>query len=224
MAKLKNRKVDLIGKYNIAIELSMIASLVIVISAFKFFPHIESQGKVFNVAQELFKVEDISASVQDKPILPPPARPQIIVATPSDEILKDVDISSNELDINQEVAPPPKEMTGNRNGDVEPQFFVVVEEMPEPIGGIEAIQKNIKYPEIARRAGIEGTVFVLAYLDERGNVVKTEITKGLPGGLNEAAMDAVKLTKFIPGKQRGKAVKVKVVIPIKFVLEAARPG
>ncbi len=39
-------------------------------------------------------------------------------------------------------------------------YFVAVEQMPEPIGGIAAIQKNVHYPEIAKRAGIEGRVYV----------------------------------------------------------------
>jgi protein TonB len=221
MIKLKTKKADLISKYNTTLQISIIISLSIVIIAFKFFPHIQSSGKIMQAPQELFKVQDVSASVQSKPLPPPPAaRPQIIVATPSDEVLKDVEIGSSELDVNQQVAPPPQEMR-NSGASEEPQYFVAVEEMPKPIGGIEAIQKNIKYPEIARRAGIEGTVYVMAYLDEHGNVVNAEIVRGIAGGLDEAAINAVKLTKFTPGKQRGRPVRVKVVIPIKFVLEAA---
>jgi periplasmic protein TonB len=221
MVKFKTRKADLIGKYNTTLQISIIISLSIVIIAFKFFPHIQNSKKIMQVPQELFKVEDVSASIQSKTLPPPPAaRPEILVATPSDEVLKDVEIGSSELDVNQQVAPPPQEMRNSESSE-EPQYFVAVEEMPAPIGGIEAIQKNIIYPEIARRAGIEGTVFVMAYLDEHGNVVKTEIVRGMPGGLDEAAIAAVKMTKFTPGKQRGKPVRVKVVIPIKFVLETA---
>jgi protein TonB len=100
-----------------------------------------------------------------------------------------------------------------------PVYFVAVEEMPEPIGGIQAIQSRISYPEIARRAGVEGKVYVLAYVNETGDVTKVQVLKGLGAGLDEAAMDAVRSTRFKPGKQRGKPVKVQVSIPIVFKLQ-----
>ncbi len=97
-------------------------------------------------------------------------------------------------------------------------YFIAVEEMPEPIGGIKAIQEKIVYPELAQKSGIEGRVFVKAYIDETGNVVDAEIIKGIGGGCDEAAIKAVKATKFNPGKQRGKPVKVQVSVPILFRL------
>ena len=100
----------------------------------------------------------------------------------------------------------------------EPIYFVAVEEMPYPIGGIQAIHDLIIYPEIAKRAGVEGKVYVLAYVNEEGTVIKTEIIKGIGGGCDEAAEYAVKHTKFFPGKQRGKPMKVKVMVPIIFKL------
>ena len=98
-------------------------------------------------------------------------------------------------------------------------YFVAVEQMPEPIGGIKAIQENVRYPEIAKRAGIEGRVYVKAYIDENGNVAGTEVVKGVGAGIDEAAQDAILKTKFKPGMQRGKNVKVQVMIPIQFKLE-----
>ena len=91
------------------------------------------------------------------------------------------------------------------------KYFVAVEEMPEPIGGIAAIQKNIKYPEIAKRAGIEGRVYIQAFIDENGNVTRANVLKGIGAGCDEAAMNAIKKVKFIPGRQRGIPVKVQVV-------------
>jgi protein TonB len=100
-----------------------------------------------------------------------------------------------------------------------PTYFVAVEEMPEPIGGIQGIQSRIVYPEIAKRAGVDGRVYVLAFVDEHGNVTKAQLIKGLGAGLDEAALDAIRQTKFKPGKQRGKPVKVQVSIPIVFKLQ-----
>ncbi|MEW6508764.1 MAG: energy transducer TonB [Bacteroidota bacterium] len=105
------------------------------------------------------------------------------------------------------------------NGSLEDVYFVLVEEAPDPIGGIEAIQKKITYPEVAKRAGIQGRVFVKAFIDEKGNVNKCEVIKGVHPALDSAAVDAVIKTKFTPGKQRGKPVKVQVSIPIVFALK-----
>ena len=100
-----------------------------------------------------------------------------------------------------------------------PKYFVAVEEMPEPIGGIQAIQSKIVYPEIAKRAGVEGKVYVLAFVDEHGTVADAKIIKGIGAGCDEAALNAVIQTKFKPGKQRGVPVKVQVSIPIIFRLQ-----
>ena len=113
--------------------------------------------------------------------------------------------------------PPPKEKE-IINENEEPTFFVAVEEMPQPIGGLAGIQQKIQYPEIAKRVGIEGKVYVRAYVDEKGNVVDAEIVKGIGAGCDEVALDAVIKTKFTPGKQRGKPIKVQVTVPILFRL------
>lgn len=111
-------------------------------------------------------------------------------------------------------------IVGNE-GDVidEKVFFVAVDEMPSPIGGIKAIMNNIVYPEKAKIAGIEGRVYVKAYIDSTGTVAKTEIIRGIGAGCDEAALKAVKKIKFTPGRQRGKAVNVQVTVPILFKLQ-----
>lgn len=97
-------------------------------------------------------------------------------------------------------------------------YFVAVDEMPEPIGGIEKIISRLIYPAEAKRKGISGTVFVLAYVDESGTVRKTLLTKGIGSGCDEAAMNAVASSKFKPGKDKGRYVKVQVQIPVVFKL------
>lgn len=101
----------------------------------------------------------------------------------------------------------------------EGEFLIAAEEMPLPIGGMYSIQNKIIYPEIAKRAGIEGKVFVLAFIDENGNVANAKILKGIGAGCDEVALNAVKETKFSPGRQGGKPIKVQVTIPIVFKLQ-----
>ena len=98
-------------------------------------------------------------------------------------------------------------------------YLISTDEMPEIIGGLYAIQKNIKYPELAKRAGIEGKVYVLAYIDETGKVADAKVIKGIGAGCNEAAVAAVKAVSFTPGRKNGEPVKVQVTIPILFKLQ-----
>jgi len=166
--------------------------------------------------QELFTVEDIQQTKQEnRP--PPPPKPPIPIEAPADDVLEDIEIEDTEIDFEAEIEappPPPKDEI-----EEEPTYFVAVEEMPAPIGGIKAIQEKIIYPEIAKRAGVEGKVYVLAFVNEQGEVTKAQIIKGIGAGCDEAALDAVLKTKFTPGKQRGKPVKVQVSIPIIFKLK-----
>ncbi len=97
-------------------------------------------------------------------------------------------------------------------------YLVAVDEMPEPIGGIQKIIAQVVYPSEAKRNGIAGTVFVLAFVDENGSVRKTLLTKGIGGGCDEAAMRVVSSSRFKPGKDKGRYVKVQIQIPVPFRL------
>ena len=119
--------------------------------------------------------------------------------------------------------------TGNKSGispgllippkpKVEEIYLVAVDEMPEPIGGIQKIVSQVVYPAEAKRNGIAGTVFVLAFVDENGSVRKTLLTKGIGGGCDEAALRVVSASRFKPGKDKGLYVKVQIQIPVPFKL------
>ncbi|MCW8960563.1 MAG: energy transducer TonB, partial [Ignavibacteriaceae bacterium] len=210
--KLKNPDSDLRAKYKKTFEISLIIALALMIVAFKFFPTFEQKEVKLEGPQELFTVEDIQQTKQEnRP--PPPPKPPIPIEAPSEDVLEDIELGETELDVNaqMEAPPPPKE---EKKVEEEPTYFVAVEEMPDPIGGIKGIQEKIVYPEIAKRAGVEGKVYILAFVDETGTVTKAQVLKGIGAGCDEAALDAVQKTKFKPGKQRGKPVKVQVSIPI----------
>jgi len=211
----KNPKADIKLKYRKTFEMSLILALLLLIVAFKYFPNVQGEALEQEVFQELVNVEDV-VNTEQKTAPPPPPKPPIPIEAPSDEDLEDIEIEDTELDIEEEVAAPPPPV--EEEEEVSLDFFMAVEEMPEPIGGIAAIQKKIIYPEIAKRAGVQGRVFVKAFVDESGKVHKAEIVKGIGAGCDEAAIAAVLKTKFKPGKQRGKPVRVQVSIPILFKL------
>jgi protein TonB len=100
----------------------------------------------------------------------------------------------------------------------EPEIFVVVENPPELIGGLEGLQQRVRYPDAARRAGIEGTAFVQFVIDEQGNVVDPVCVRDPGGGTCEEAVRVVRASTFTPGRQRGQPVKVRFSLPVKFRL------
>ena len=77
----------------------------------------------------------------------------------------------------------------------------------------------MKYPSQARRMGIEGRVFVEFIVDKDGTLTNVKAIKGIGAGCDEEAERVIKNhPKWNPGKQRGKAVKQKIVLPITFKL------
>ena len=108
----------------------------------------------------------------------------------------------------------------------EPQedYYVVVREMPELIGGLQSIQQNVRYPEMARRAGIEGRVYVQFIVNEQGDVENAQVIRGIGGGADEEALRVVNEAKFRPGIHRGQPVRVLYSLPISFKLASNDPN
>ena len=103
----------------------------------------------------------------------------------------------------------------NSNDDM---FLSIVEDMPEMIGGLNSLYQSIKYPNIAKQAGIEGRVFIQFVVDVDGSVIDPVIIRGIGGGCDEEAIRALKQARFKPGKQHGIPVPVRMSIPISFEL------
>lgn len=93
-----------------------------------------------------------------------------------------------------------------------------LDKQPMPVGGMESILKNVKYPEDAKKDKIEGKVLIRAFINEKGEVTDAKIEQGNNKLLIDAALNAVKATKFTPAELRGKKVKAEVVVPILFKL------
>src|SRR6056297_1338022 len=122
----------------------------------------------------------------------------------------------NALGMEPEMPPAPPKPGSTKSG--EEDFFVVVEEMPELIGGLASIQRQVEYPEMARRAGIEGRVYIQFIVNENGDVEDPRVIRGIGGGADEAALEAVKQARFKPGVQRGRPVRVQYSLPVVFRL------
>lgn len=98
-------------------------------------------------------------------------------------------------------------------------IFDSVETMPELIGGLATLQSMIQYPSNARKAGIEGRVFVQFIVNEQGDVENPTILRGIGGGCDEEALRVTSMLKFTPGIQAGKPIRVRYTLPIVFQLQ-----
>ncbi|HQU73114.1 MAG TPA: energy transducer TonB [Calditrichia bacterium] len=205
----KNPEVDLRNRYPKWFELSVIIALLVTIGIFYVFKRFESGVVLEEVVDREIQAEVIPPTQQiQKP--PPPARPKIPVEAEDEDVPEDLEIDEELFDFEQETTelpPPPPE-------EEEPIVpFYALSDKP-----VEIKRVNPVYPELAKKAGIEGVVVVKALVNTKGDVEKVEILKSHPL-LDEAAVTAAKQFKFKPGKQRDKLVKVWMSIPFNFRLK-----
>lgn len=206
---------DLRNYYTIFLQIGMVAVLLIFIVAMKVEFVAEQPNTDLTNEQEVTEMEDIVQTKQEE-TPPPPPRPQVPVEVPNDEIIEDqsIDLDAEmSLDEPLEMPPPPEEE------EPEEDFFVAVENMPELKGGLAGLQKKINYPEMARKAGIEGRVIIQFVVTENGSVEDPRVIRGIGGGADEEALRVVREAEFEPGRQRGKPVRVQYSLPITFQLQ-----
>jgi len=96
--------------------------------------------------------------------------------------------------------------------------FIPYDEAPTPIGGFKTIQNNVIYPEEAIKNKIEGTVILRCFVSKYGFVTEVIVLKSSNEILNEAAINAIKITIFKPARQRDRFVGVYISIPVVFKL------
>lgn len=215
MSIRKTAHADLHAQWDKTLNISLILAILLVTLIFRFSPEISfSEFRDYQVPP-VEVITLIPITTQEKPA-PAPVHPALLVVVPDDTPIGDDPIIQN-------TDPGGNEMmtAGLFSSDFnesEKDSFEVFENAPEPVGGISGIQKRVIYPELAIKAQIEGQVVIRAGIDEKGNVIKTDVLKGLPGGCTEAAITAIKNTRFSPGLQREKPVKVQIAIPVTFRL------
>lgn len=220
----KKPRADVKAHYGLYVEVGFILSLLLLILVFRMEYRPKAEMAYVAPEQEVVQMEEIIQTKQiQKP--PPPPRPLVPIEVPNDEILdeEDLDLDAS-LDIAEPLAdlpPPPPPDDGDEEEPEEEVIFEAVEQMPELIGGLGSVQSQIKYPEAARRAGMEGRVVVEFIVDEQGKVIHPKVVRGGGGGCDEEAVRVVQLATFKPGKQRSKAVKVKMTMPILFRLKSS---
>jgi TonB family protein len=128
-------------------------------------------------------------------------------------------LSVEDVKINKEDLPIPYQETFAEEFINDEDFILEADITPFPVGGLIEIQKKIVYPEAAKKDRIQGKVFINAFVNSNGDVVKAEVIRGIGGGCDEAALNAVEQTKFSPGFRNGQPVNMQITVPIMFKLK-----
>jgi len=226
METKKSPRADLEVKRTFFLEIGIIVSVVIMLLAFEW--------KTYEVDKIVIPDRDIAPddgdiidiTKQDKPVVLPPVPP---VTTLLDIVGNDIDVPDLP-DINIEDTPltpapvwTPPAPEPDPTEVIDDTPFIVVEDEPQFPGGEAArkefLAKNINFPRAAKEVGIDGTVYLTFVIERDGSVTDVRILRGIGGGCDEEAVRVVKsMPNWIPGKQRGKPVRVQFNMSIKFIL------
>lgn len=225
MEPKKSKKADLESKKGIFLQIGLIAALGVVLLAFSYKTYERESVLDFQVQVDDTPEEIIPITKQEvKPPPPPPPKQVTVINIVEDDVEVeddiDIDVEADQETIVEDFVPIVEEEEEVQ----EMEIFTVVESMPSFPGGDAArmkyLQENIKYPQMARESGIQGTVYVTFVVETDGSVTDIRILRGIGGGCDEEAIRVIKeMPKWNAGMQRGKPVRVQFNMPIKFTLQ-----
>ena len=217
----KYPKHDLENYHQLFLNIGLIVALTAVIIAFEWRTYDRGAGMDLGVIEDNFE-DLLEIPPTEQPPPPPPViqQPEIIEVPDEEEIEEEIEI---ELDVEFEEELIVEELVFEEPEEEVEEIFTIVEDQPEFPGGIGAFYKyvatNLRYPAQARRMGIAGKVFVQFVVEKDGRLTDVQILKGIGAGCDEDALRVIKKSKaWKPGRQRGRPVKVRIIIPINFRL------
>jgi protein TonB len=224
MEPKKTEKADLTKKSFLFLTVGLVISLLLAIMAFSY--RVYDDTSVVDLSKNNANDEEILEVPPTEQLPPPPPKiqqPQIIEVPDEKKIEEEIEINmdtevTEETKVEEIKIAPVEEEKEDPN-----QIFLVVEETAAPIGGMPAfyefVGKKLKYPAQARRMGVEGKVFVEFVIERDGTITDVKAIKGIGAGCDEEAVRVLQSApKWKPGKQRGKPVRQRMVLPIAFKL------
>jgi protein TonB len=224
MEPKKTEKADLTKKSFLFLTVGLVVSLLLAIMAFSY--RVYDDTSVTDLSKNDAMEEEILEVPPTEQLPPPPPKiqqPQIIEVPDEKKIEEEIEINmdtevTEETKVEEIKIAPVEEEKEDPN-----QIFLVVEETAAPIGGMPAfyefVSKKLKYPAQARRMGVEGKVFVEFVIERDGTITDVKAIKGIGAGCDEEAVRVLQSApKWKPGKQRGKPVRQRMVLPIAFKL------
>lgn len=175
------------------------------------------------ITEDMEELMDIPVTNQPPPPPPKIQQPVILEVPDEEEIEEEIEI---ELDIEIEEEKVIEQIIIADNEIEEEssdQIFTIVENKATYKGGEQAfyryIANNLKYPEVARRMGVEGRVYVSFVVEKDGSLSNVKAIKGIGAGCDEEAVRIIKKSPtWYAAKQRGNPVRSQVIIPLIFNL------
>lgn len=222
MEAKKSPAADINRKSSLFLAIGLLASLGITFAAFEWKQH--ERGDLMDLGMALNDFDDlieIPPTEQPPPKAPPIQQPKIISIPDDEEIDTDIEINID-VDISEDTEIADLVFEDEPDEVVSDEPFLIVEEMAKfpGDGWNKFLNDNLKYPRQAQRMGIDGAVDLSFVVDANGIISDIEVTRGIGGGCDEEAIRVLKSSpKWIPGKQRGVAVKSRMSIRIKFRLK-----
>ncbi|MEJ8762169.1 TonB family protein [Phocaeicola sp. HCN-40430] len=224
----KSPKADLEGKKTTWLLIGLVLILAVMFVAFEWTERDKQVVTDSGVEMPIFEEEMIPITEQEEPkqAPPPPEAPkveEVLQIAENDADVEETTIQSSEEN-NQAVEIKYVAPVVEEEEPEEAEIFMVVEEMPEFPGGmaecLKFLGKNIKYPTIAQENGVQGRVIVQFVVNQDGSIVDPVVVRSVDPYLDKEALRVIKtMPKWKPGKQRGKAVRVKYTVPVTFKLQ-----
>ncbi|MDE6180127.1 MAG: energy transducer TonB [Phocaeicola sp.] len=220
-------KADLEGKKGTWLLIGYVFILALMFVAFEWTDRDKQVSTDTGIAEVIFEEEIIPITEQEqKQTPPPPETPkmeEVLQIVENDAQVEETSIQDTE-DTGQAVDVKYIPVEVEEEEPEEPEIFQVVEEMPEFPGGmvecLKFLSKNIKYPTISQENGVQGKVIVQFVVNQDGSIVDPQIVRSVDPYLDKEALRVIKtMPKWKPGKQRGKAVRVKFTVPVTFKLQ-----
>jgi periplasmic protein TonB len=225
MDEKKSKKADLEPRKSIFIQVGVVLAMSIILFAFEVRQYDRKIIDLGVVEAKAEIEETILQTEQNTPPPPPEQPPQTtILEVVDDDVELDDDLTfdaeADDKTQMQEYVPIIEE----EGPSGEAEIFLIVEEQPSFPGGEDKLQQflvdNIKYPTMARESGIQGKVYVSFVVEPDGRISNAKVVRDIGGGCGPEALRVVNMMpRWNPGKQRTKAVRVSISMPVNFVLQ-----
>lgn len=232
METKKTRRADLLQYKTVFLLVGLNLSLLLCLIAFNWKSTYEIDKEITNAPVEIVVQEEIPITQQEQ-------KPPEVAAPEAPKIISRINLVHREVNLDTEIDPfntdfdegavvdiyEYVEPSGAAEEEVEEEeIFYFVEEMPTFRGGSvdnfhKYVAENLRYPEAASEAGLQGRVQLSFVVETDGSVGKVTILRGVDPLLDREAVRVVQGSpKWSPGKQRGKPVRVSYAIPVVFFL------
>jgi protein TonB len=211
----KYQSYNLKSTYPIFFEIGVICSLLLLIVLTRInFPAIKNNSSY--IAQPEESALLLPPQIVETRVLNPPPVPTVPVEIPDDSPIEPPPIKITEYDRVSRMMIPP--LPGELKIELNLEELKKFEQLPELIGGEDALRQAIEYPAAARNSGIQGLVIVEFTVTKNGRVENPVITQGIGGGCDKSVIKGIKLMRYKPGKKNGVPASFRIQETVQFIL------